>query len=608
MKKSNLFTNKKVGIIILTLLLGLAISMTLLFAHTSSINSVYASSNFSTEEIVLDQATINDDFAPDAVSVVLTRQVSRQLRIYTIYDFEELNLISVKHVTADMEAWLHTLHVDEREIELETFRKSLLLTLYEPGKENVLMAVQLLQNRNDVYMASPDFYIEFEEPGTVENLDNFQPMSTTTNWALQRIGMQQARSITTGQAQVTVGVIDSGIDRNHPYLNSLIHTNETLHRCFAGTNDPFRVSSTFPGNHGTQVAGAVAAANNNNIGVARNIRLVSLRVSGMSGRWHEVEAAVRHAHIHRIPIINISIGERAVHAGTRDALLNFNGLAVIAAGNDNRAPAMFPATLSAETNHIISVGSSNNADARAGHSAHGAETVCLFAPGEDIYTATVRYRNWPWQSWRYTTAVPGTSYAAPLVAGTAALLLSVDSSLGATAKRNIIKDSATRLNAFNGISRSGGRLNALEALRQVFPFETRQVSGGIEIARASGILTGSVNIPAQKGNQNIVSIGPSAFANQNSVMDITVPSTVTSIGRNAFSASTVVEWEGHYRFRGNVFLELLRPTASFTIPTSIAGRAIVEIGPYAFAGGRERLSVTIPSSVLRIGANALYGR
>jgi subtilisin family serine protease len=167
-----------------------------------------------------------------------------------------------------------------------------------------------------------------------------------------------------------------------------------------------------PGNegvgHGTMVAGAVHL-------VAPGAQIMPLRAFRPDGTGHtsDILRAIYYAVHYGADVLNMSFSrdtrspelERALaHARSRGLV------AVASAGNDGRTELVYPAAI----NGVVGVGSTTNMDLRSRFSNHGSQLVHLAAPGEGIIT--------PYPGGSYAAAT-GTSFAAPLVAGAASLLL-----------------------------------------------------------------------------------------------------------------------------------------------------------------------------------------
>lgn len=244
--------------------------------------------------------------------------------------------------------------------------------------------------------------------------------------------------------------------------------------------------------HGTHVAGIVGAARDTTLridGVAPAVQIMPVRaVPDGDERDKDVANAIRYAANNGADIINMSFGKayspnkEIVDAAVRHAD-SLGVLMVHAAGNsalnvdteDN-----FPTAHYADggrATHWIEVGASGwdrEDELVASFSNYGAERVDVFAPGVDIYSST------PANEYRFNS---GTSMAAPMVSGVAALLMAYYPELSAQEVRQIILDSAvsyadqmvTRPNPdqqaedtqvrFGTLSVTGGIVNAYEAVR-----------------------------------------------------------------------------------------------------------------------------------------------
>jgi uncharacterized repeat protein (TIGR02543 family) len=109
----------------------------------------------------------------------------------------------------------------------------------------------------------------------------------------------------------------------------------------------------------------------------------------------------------------------------------------------------------------------------------------------------------------------------------------------------------------------------------------------------------------------VTAIGANAFSGCSSLSSVTVPCGVQTIGDFAFPVTAKVTWIGKYEFEGGIFLSYLGGQASFTIPSVIAGRTITTVGGGTYGApvfpNPATTSVTIPDTVVTIGAYAFYG-
>lgn len=243
--------------------------------------------------------------------------------------------------------------------------------------------------------------------------------------------------------------------------------------------------------HGTHVAGIIGAVRGNDLGIdgiADNVRIMSIRtVPNGDERDKDVANAIRYAVDNGASVINMSFGKgfswnkSVVDEAVRYAERN-DVLLVHAAGNgsqNNDLHDNFPNPVferrrflgPRQARNWISVGalSFNNPPAKvASFSNYGRNTVDVFAPGEFIYSTI------PGNEYQDNM---GTSMAAPMVSGLAALLRSYFPEFNARQIKSIIEDSAIRENvrveqpgtremvSFSELSRTGGYVNAYEAVK-----------------------------------------------------------------------------------------------------------------------------------------------
>jgi subtilisin family serine protease len=187
--------------------------------------------------------------------------------------------------------------------------------------------------------------------------------------------------------------------------------------------------------HGTHVAGTVGGTT---VGVAKNVRLVSVRVLGCggSGTWSQVIAGIDWVTGNAIKpaVANMSLGG-GLNSAVNTAVNNSVAAGVVyavAAGNSNADACVFSPASAASA---LTVGATTISDARSSFSNFG---TCLdvFAPGSAIYSSTNTGNN-TYESWN------GTSMATPHVAGVAALYLATNTSASPAQVANAINTAAT---------------------------------------------------------------------------------------------------------------------------------------------------------------------
>ena len=218
------------------------------------------------------------------------------------------------------------------------------------------------------------------------------------------IDAPEAWDIETGSNTVSVGVVDTGVDIDHPDIadNVWSNPNETYNNTdddgngkvddvngwdfVNDDNDPLDYDG-----HGTHVAGTIGATGNNGVGVAGvawDVEIAALRVFDAAGRTTTtaILKAYQYAGEKNLDIVNASLGGPDFDQAERDAIAAANGtLFVVAAGNektDNDVTHAYPCdyTLS----NILCIAATDNADKLATFSNFSDNTVDLAAPGVDI--------------------------------------------------------------------------------------------------------------------------------------------------------------------------------------------------------------------------------
>ncbi len=248
------------------------------------------------------------------------------------------------------------------------------------------------------------------------------PLTTAPNdpryaeqWALPMISLPEAWDVTQGNSSIVVALIDTGVDYLHPDLSHCIWINDAEATGiagvdddgngfvddirgwdFAGTESAIDDSDADPmdgSDHGTHMAGIVAAAADNGIGicgVAPGVRIMPLKVladkSGYMAADDIIEALAYAADM-GVHIVNCSFGgdeSRSEYHAFSD-LGQAGILAVCAAGNEGPYYAtnpVYPAGY--DLDNIISVAASKRDDTLASYSCYGLPHVDLMAPGDHI--------------------------------------------------------------------------------------------------------------------------------------------------------------------------------------------------------------------------------
>ena len=302
----------------------------------------------------------------------------------------------------------------------------------------------------------------------------------------------EAWDIATGNSSIVVGVIDTGVDYTHPDLAANIWTNTWEAGGTAGIDDDgngfvddvhgydFVNGDGDPYDdhyHGTHVSGTIGAVGNNGVGVAGvnwNAKIMGIKFldSGGSGSTDGAIAAVNYANMMRNLWVssggakgaNIRLTSNSWGGGGYSDLLRSaiadSGTAgllfVAAAGNgysDIDSSPFYPASY--DPDNLISVAATDHNDLKADFSNWGATSVDLGAPGVDTYSTM------PGNSYGYLS---GTSMATPHVSGVAALAWSISPTATYQQIRDCLFDGVDLIGSMAGITVTGGRLNAYNAI------------------------------------------------------------------------------------------------------------------------------------------------
>jgi subtilisin family serine protease len=359
--------------------------------------------------------------------------------------------------------------------------------------------------------------VRFVEANNIYRLDDVVPddpffdklyglknESATDSAQRADIGATKAWGITTGSSDVVVGVIDTGIDYNHPDIKDNYWSNPGETGLDADGNDKstngiddddngfvddwrgwdFYNNDNDPlddNSHGTHCAGTIGAKGNNGVGVVGvnwDVSLVGIKIFSGSGltTTDAIIAGINYANTIGVDLTSNSWGGGAASEGIREAIevANDKGiLFVAAAGNsatDNDSSAHYPSSY--DIPNIIAVASTDDQDDLSSFSNYGATSVDVAAPGSQIYS-TVPDGEYGYKS--------GTSMATPHVAGLVALTKSRFPELSYLKIRDRVMATATPLESLVGKVKFG-RIDAVSALEldDVAPNEP----GELELADA----------------------------------------------------------------------------------------------------------------------------
>lgn len=299
------------------------------------------------------------------------------------------------------------------------------------------------------------------------------PYYQTYQWNMKMVNAESAWGLSKGD-NVIVAVVDTGIDLGHPEFAGKLVPGYDFVRDDSEPDDE--------DGHGTHVAGIVGANTDNNQGVAGmgwNVQIMPLKVFDNTGfaTDSDVADAIRYAADNGARIINLSLGSPNDSQTIRDAIQyarNKGVLVIAASGNEykNGNPPIYPAAIP----EVLAVAAVDDQQQHASYSSTGSY-VDVAAPGgdpTDQFDSTVTH--WIWSTFPRTMAgipaigyngMSGTSQAAPLVSGLAALIWSKNPSLTADQVASIIINTATDLGTPGKDDFFGyGLVNAATAVQQ----------------------------------------------------------------------------------------------------------------------------------------------
>jgi subtilisin family serine protease len=301
--------------------------------------------------------------------------------------------------------------------------------------------VEAFQSRQEVEFAELDRIVP---PADVIPND---PWYANWEWHLRKISAPSAWGVSTGSSSVIIAIIDTGVDANHEDLAPKIVPGWNFYDDNADTRDVR--------GHGTLVAGTAAASGNNAIGVASvawGCQIMPIRVTDSSGyaAWSTIASALSWAADHSARVANISFAasDSSTVASAARYFQTRGGVVTVSAGNESTFDS------SSDNPYVLTISATDSNDALYSWSNTG-NNIDLAAPGF-VYSTV--------NGGGYSSAA-GTSVAAPIVAGIAALMISANPNLTGSQVQDILKQSADDLGAPGWDTNYGwGRVNAARAL------------------------------------------------------------------------------------------------------------------------------------------------
>jgi thermitase len=352
-----------------------------------------------------------------------------------------------------------------------------------PKDKDVMQVVSEYRSDPNVVSASPCSI--FRAADIIPNDPRF-----IDQWGLTKIKAPQAWDRTVGSAEVVIAVLDTGVDMSHEDLASKIDPRGGWN--FVSGND----NPTDDFGHGTVVAGVIAAATNNGLGIAGvdwRARILPVKVLDNHGEGiiYDILDGIAYASSLSVEVINMSFGQynssldkyvEEDPAGLKERCqdaYNNNVVLVASAGNGSVDWNSYPAYYST----VIAVAATDKDDKRSIWTGIDPSTgrtqgsnfgswVDVAAPGTNIWSVR-RGGGYDLNN--------GTSLSAPFVAGLAGLIKAVNPNLSNQEIINIIINTADNIDGLNpgyaGLLGSG-RINAFRAVSGVLAEITSPANGG----------------------------------------------------------------------------------------------------------------------------------
>lgn len=313
-----------------------------------------------------------------------------------------------------------------------------------PKDNNVIDYVEKLKSLG--IFESVDYISEVKTCFTIN--DHSLVYDPSRQWYIDRINLWNTWDITTGISSIKIAVIDSGVNWNNPDLgygdDTYTNLDSNLEKDYL--SDPYDQYRDW---HGTSTAGVIGAKTNNGEGVAgvaggnnsHGATVISYRIiKGTTSPATYVADAIIDATDDGVKVINCSFDCNSTQDRIDAITYAYNhGVTIVCStGNYNNSNITFPAS----DTRTIAVGAINNYDLRWSESSSTGSNygsgIDLVAPGVDVFTTfTYTYGN-----------ETGTSVASPFVAGTVALMRSMNSSLSPSQIRDILQKTATKISGY----------------------------------------------------------------------------------------------------------------------------------------------------------------
>lgn len=342
------------------------------------------------------------------------------------------------------------------------------------------LAIEQIEAADEVAFVQPDYsydFLEVDDPyaASAEDPSEYQ-------YYLEATRTDAAWELSRTEDAVTVAVLDTGINMDHPDLEGRIDADHAFDvvagSSLSGNSDDL--------DHGTLVAGVLAAQANNGLGIAGtsfNARILPVKVFDGDGECSTSSLIAAYAYLAdlidegeapSLKVINLSLGyyasdssdsDRALEAAIASMRDQHGVITVCAGGNEgaSRTGLCYPADFSAS---VAVTGLSRDGSDAQWSAANAAKDISAPAEGVLSTSADGAYR-----------IATGTSMAAPQVSAAAALLWAADESLTPDEVEELLEGAAAPVSDMRDANGSAGALDVRSALEKLLGVEAEDLQG-----------------------------------------------------------------------------------------------------------------------------------
>lgn len=397
-------------------------------------------------------------------------------------------------------------------------------------RNNLVQVIAQLYRQGGVEYIVPNARVHaFTAPLDVQTLKE--------QWHLAKINAQAAweKAGNRGSRKITVAVIDTGVDYNHPSLSSNMIPGYDFHQ---NDSDPMDITGSQNPGHGTHCAGIIGATGvveGGTIGMSPEVSILPVRFLGENGGGdlNNGIKAIDFAISKKVDVISASWGAAVSRSQAQPLLEAIQraeaaGIIFVAAaandGKNNDKTEVYPAN--AGFPNFISVAASGSNDEKPQWSNYGPKTVHLASPGLNIMSTIPngKYEN-----------MSGTSMATPLVSGLVAFLKAQDPSLTGAQVKAILQSTGVKVNIS---TQCDCRIDALAATEMILDKKMYMVPTAGTYAPNEAFKIQAYNsngaVQFQSSNETVLKVGADGTATPGQDGDATITAT-DSNGLTAFS-------------------------------------------------------------------------